>query len=660
MIATSCCESFSMRRGVFDVAALALVNRRLYAAINPILYTTFGDRNVISFAIGRGRIETLEVAASFGIDIHYSDDYPLRLACQYGYEHVVNWLLDHGAKIDRSPLPGPLGETVPSATSALETALSCRLESIALLLLSRGATVFIRYHEEIEGDPLAAPFTTALHLAATEGMSRVAEFLVREKGLPVDLQNYEGKSPLRDLITGWHNTNVVMVRKLIELGADVNEEIDGYLPLTLALQGGSFDVALELLDAGSKVEIDNPGDEVPFPIHVCAQNRSVWPEDTKSHNSVFTRIMDAGVDIEKSYVRGHTPLGEAILSGMPNMVSRLIDLGARLDTRDADGDTALDLLISSYTQDPPTNGSYNELQKAAILVRHGARIDTPLNNGYSLLEWAVRERHMLILDSILAAATRKTLRRGYLDEILDRYVMSMPFKVCQVLVHHGAKFEHIEAFPVALRVIFRAKRPSARAVNWFSTVLDMGLSMSDYVRLLTFALEENDKECTDVLLDRGVLAYSRENPSWLPLAAAWGDPAVIRRLLREGEFKVNSLCQEAGFEEWETETPLAIAARYQDHHDAVCALLDHGADPLVPYAGCSCETLDDEASMSAFETALHYGADLHTIKEMWSAIPPRSRPSPMTFISCVPDECVHIVEWLKLQGPCDEEKGGDS
>ncbi|KAI8238401.1 putative ankyrin repeat protein [Colletotrichum sp. SAR 10_86] len=304
--------------------ALALANKRLYDVINSTLYAqSVKDeaRDITVLAARDGNLDTLKMAASFGADMNrvywvpvptwakpeeiqsiapktgYGVCWatPLHVAAAYGHYDVVKWLLAEGVDID---VPGKLLcgclslcemqdhfgtssdawqgrihlDYVPKVAGTwtpLHLAICRGNQSIARLLISRGASLDIRYNrrmniprthgvstlfysescdshtrmthfgwtgvEESSNDDLDHRLTTqvqeqaedrdrmhAVHTAASSGQKEILHYLVA-KG--VDINNLDGSNG-NVLHYALSESDADMCKLVLDLGADTATPID--------------------------------------------------------------------------------------------------------------------------------------------------------------------------------------------------------------------------------------------------------------------------------------------------------------------------------------------------------------------------------------------------------------------------------------------------
>ncbi|KAI1644403.1 ankyrin repeat-containing domain protein [Daldinia loculata] len=494
-----------------DLASLALVNKQLYFVTNETLYKTFGSPVAIEFAVKNGVIGTLEAALSFGLDIHYDYDQPLRQACGKGQIEVIKWFLNHGSSVDTEPVSGIF---VQAAHSPLFTALRCGNEDAALLLLKLGATPRFAFDNHFSLDQLyiMLSYYSALHIAADKDMMRVVEFLIREHVQPIDESIRGCPSVLGLLIKRYRrNSQLSTFKKLIEFGANINAEASNdKVPFILALEHGQYDYAEALLDAGAMINSRSTNPRIRHPIHACiAGSRRNFLRGC----AMLSRLIEAGADLEKSYLGGYTPLGEAVVDGHSKMVAHLLSLGAHVDGQDSSGRTPLDLFVDYRSYD-----CVQHPEKVLALLRGGARMDTPLFDGRTLLEWIIHEDWVLsevedipssadLLEQLLTAAIPAMLDHKHLDEVLFKFFEPRYYKECLILANNGATLKsYDQAYSTARDMIstyeHQQPRDSGNHFKYFQMIAHAGLPAEKIDELMAYAREVGDVESNRALLSR--------------------------------------------------------------------------------------------------------------------------------------------------------------
>ncbi|KAI0095854.1 ankyrin [Daldinia grandis] len=630
-----------------DLVSLVFTCRRFYEVFNRMLYMKDVKHSYYNFfysAVRKGNLASLKVADSFQIGLPHmkwgSPSYLLQLACGNGYLDITEWLLDHGAPFNELlPCEG-MNENSPKGCAALWNALQRSQEDTALLMLSRGSNPIYTTEQNTS--------RSALHYAACFNMVRVVEYLVKERGLSINLKDMKGYTPLRYTMryTKTPDTDTTMIKKLIELGADVNTEKFGELPLTSALMRGKYRNVEILLDAGSKVKPDQPVRKVKYPIHgfIYGTKAAISKPKISAQKAILQRLIDAGVDLTEKYPQGYSPLQEAILNGSPETMSQLLLILTEKYKGATDVTDHLGFLLQN------TNGIKSFHAKLMNLLEHGAKIDAPLHDGRTLLQWAVdnysRYFQPKYLYDVLDMATESMLDWKYLNKLLTELATSSKYDntnsieyMIDALICHGATIEDPDDIYSAAKASLRRPCPDYCVLDSFTLIFDSGIPAEKLPGLLTEALEYQSPVWVRYLLGRLEPDFDPANrdPNWLHQAAAWDDVDVIKRLL-EGisSADVNRLNAEGM-------TPLAIATRYslnRPPYSTIVAFLEHGADPFLPKGPLMCTGKDAAEStwcfeeVSAFEVAVHCDMG-HAAREMWERTAPQARPSPKTFTQCM-------------------------
>ncbi|KAI2464154.1 ankyrin repeat-containing domain protein [Annulohypoxylon bovei var. microspora] len=660
-----------------DLVNLSYVNRRLHLVITRVLYEynrDFEDFYALMYAVRNNNLPTLEVIFSLKLNLYYHDTsnkpgYLLGQACAINQPRVFQWLLEHGAVFENSVMSEPIGLMAFSSSSVLHYAMTNKRENMALLLLSRGATpFFIEDHENFNSDQRT--FTTALHYATKYKMPEVAEHLVRKMSFSVDLKNSKGITPLFEYfecmrpgsefldlgsLSDCPGADTNMLQWLILLGANIDFEKDGKLPLTLALLSRNYAHVDVLLDAGARIQPSRPQPGVPYPIHAWV--RSIRPPHTpgmihqnpKSHLTL-KRLVEAGADLDGRYEQGYTPLEETLLMGKPEAVSSLLELGASMGPETTKGEDILDFFMLHAI-----NADFYAYQRALSLIRGGARIDTQLASmGKSFLEALLDHsprrsfEYYQFLGNLVAVAASSMSALEHVHKVFGDYVNSgtifdhKKVEICNILIHNGALLRDAQvASKVASECIGLARSSTLfnRGAGYVFVNSLLGMtSERELYHLLTQALSERVELYAHMVLDHiGTKSPYKTEDEWLHLAAQWGNCTIIHRLMK-GKLDVNAPSKKSG------RTPLAEAMGYRGlnngHYNSLAAyaLLDYGANPFLFKTEPICTREDtrefwDRPGISAFEYAIHRGS-LELIKRMWNNASPETRPNLKAFTSC--------------------------
>ncbi|KAI8961501.1 hypothetical protein F5Y11DRAFT_366659 [Daldinia sp. FL1419] len=638
-----------------DLASLSVVNWQFHRAVTPIYWRyaiseiakpdSLSRRNEpYTHAAIWGSTLMFDAAVAWGFEPE-SPHLILLQACQEDHYDIVARLLDRGTKLEDDSAKHAInyyGNKFPALQEGcvpLKIAIDNGHEGIVMLLLSHGANPsFIT----MEGDSVSA-----LHGAAATNMVQVAEYLIQQVGLPVDLPDYRGYTPLRYALTYSSNrdSDTQMLAKLIELGADVNSELRGELPLTSALFRAKYRHAAMLLDAGSKIVPEKPWPRVKFPIHaLIAGSKSVKYKSSRQL-AILHRIIDAGADLTKKYVRGYSPLKEAMLNGSENMLSHILEI---LGEDHPHPDDLLDDLVWGGKR------VHRFEEKVGVVLKRGAGIDTTLSIGLSLLQWAIIERceYTKFLEKLLSMANDSMLDRSYLDDLLADFssgghgFCGIYLNHLEVLVTHGARLKSLDE--VYSSVLHMAKASPCHIPHWLDEGLDMGFSTEELHGLFVYALEKDSEELASSILRRLEPSLSEINPQWLFKAAKMPTHRIADKLLEHAKGSDLNYIMSGN-------TAFATVSNGRCSTKHISRLMELGADPMLlanqqVCHECRFSPICGLQGASALEAAIHH-CSLELVKEMWQRITPESRPDARQFIPCVRYRCeaerAEIVAWLE-------------
>jgi ankyrin repeat protein len=195
---------------------------------------------------------------------------------------------------------------------------------LAKLLLSKGASVEAR--DRLGAKPLAR--------AASGGEIEIVALLL-DKGAPIDARDLDGSTALfKAAETG----RLPMVRFLMERGADINlPGRNGITPLSAAAYMGSVPIVELLIEKGADPKVIDNTQKAAI---VYAAGRGFFP--------VVRLLLDHGVDVNAKYGNDLTALmwtagysAEAGVKDVEQVMTLIIERGARLDDQDNRGRTAL-------------------------------------------------------------------------------------------------------------------------------------------------------------------------------------------------------------------------------------------------------------------------------------------------------------------------------
>lgn len=431
-------DSLSFR----DRANISLTCRLLHCINNPILY----GRNIqhdasscLFWAAHRGRVATLQRALDAGADLNTegwltgqdSSDVdaglttPLHVAAKYGTREVAEWLIDHGANIDAASYEfcdalavywkqyfNPIWR--PGWTP-LFAALNNEQTSTSELLVTRQAQLTNLHTGRSD---LSIP---ALHVAAANGMNSIIKMLSLRTGFDVNSRDFNGNTALHYTSQYWphcdaeENHLLSPIPLLLSLGADMeatNNRLQS--PLIHACWMGNYRAATILVRAGANPKAECYVREVQKlvrPLYLACLDRAdierqSGSEPHEEHSAwemarteLIHALIAAGINVNDRLMYRR-------LTDIPTLQRVCLDndylaasvlmrvAGADVDATDGQGQTPLLSYLRHYGQRPPyLNSSSQIVGIVSLLLAHGARLDTPDENGcdalQQVIDWAL-------------------------------------------------------------------------------------------------------------------------------------------------------------------------------------------------------------------------------------------------------------------------------
>lgn len=174
-----------------------------------------------------GKLEIIKFLIENGakVDGYKGEGDPIRVASEYGYTDVVDYLIKHGANVNAGGISTEGKNVGKKSESALRRAIPRGNFAIIKLLIDNGADLEQLY-EFSDGTS-----TTALISAAGNGSTHILEYLVK-KGADVNRQNLNGET---SLMRAAANNRIDNVKLLIANKADKNlKNNEGHTALDLA------------------------------------------------------------------------------------------------------------------------------------------------------------------------------------------------------------------------------------------------------------------------------------------------------------------------------------------------------------------------------------------------------------------------------------------
>ncbi|GLH10926.1 NF-kappa-B inhibitor cactus [Gryllus bimaculatus] len=178
---------------------------------------------------------------------------------------------------------------------------------------------------------------TALHLAASNGRTEVADLLIAN-GAWVDNWANQRRTPLHCAAANGHSATVA---RLVVAGAALEaRDARGATAVALAARGGHAAALQSLLVQGASVNTKDVDGRTPLS-HAVRGNFS----------AAVTLLAEKGADVNATAEGEDTPLIDASKHGNLEIVACLLEKGANVNTSDVNGDTPLLVAVKNQKSD---------------------------------------------------------------------------------------------------------------------------------------------------------------------------------------------------------------------------------------------------------------------------------------------------------------------
>ena len=215
----------------------------------------------------------------------------IHLACEKGLESVVMLMLEKDKKL--------LEFVAHYGLTPLGIAIDTGQESLALALIKAGANVCPSERKEL------------IHIACEKGMeSVVMKMLEKDRGL-LESTNRIQMTPLMSAI---NNKQEALALALIKEGANVRST-EGKSVIHLACEKGMQSVVMRILEKNKDLlNAVNKDGRTPLIMALIGRNEAI-----------ASTLLDKKADVSIQASSGLTALHVACLTGMPNIVTRILD-----------------------------------------------------------------------------------------------------------------------------------------------------------------------------------------------------------------------------------------------------------------------------------------------------------------------------------------------
>lgn len=301
--------------------------------------------------------------------------------------------------------------------------------------------------------------------------------LLLQAGVHLDQRDAEGRTPLR-ISVDRHDLATAFL--LLENGADPNAvDASGVCVLGSALAGDETAIADQLFCRGARVDGKMPDGDLVLPWSI-RQGRLAF----------VSQVLKSGADPHLKDREGNCLVHIAMGHGRRELITELLDRGADGGSVDNEGESLLQRAMEREW-----------LDLIPRLVKAGADPNAPDSKGNTPLEDSIRRRDLSLLKLFLGVGGDPNLRNRSGD--------------------------------TAVHLVLAAKWPEARTLLAKARG-DFNLPDSKGITPLNLALNSNDLDLAETLIQEGATPFSSGWSRWLSKALSTGDLTMMRRLLRLG------------------------------------------------------------------------------------------------------------------------------
>ncbi|XP_046849432.1 serine/threonine-protein phosphatase 6 regulatory ankyrin repeat subunit B-like [Xenia sp. Carnegie-2017] len=327
---------------------------------------------------------------------------PLLLAVESGNKLVVRELLDSKAKEQLKIVKKDSGD------SALHCCARKKNVDVARILLDSGSAVNLKNNDG----------QTALHIAAYEGQEAMIKLLCSSNKMFADIQDKFDRTAVH--IAAERGFSGIVEYLVDKVNVDINfRSKSGNTLLHIAAQNGHTNTVLALLNKRVPLHMPNKAGEVSLHAAVIC-----------GHVGVVETLLNKGAQVDCKTKDLYTALHIAVQHRKPKVVQTLLGYGANVHLKGGMLEET-PLHIAAHYKDGT--------EVAEMLLKSGANVDVPQENGETSLHIATRNNNISMIELLLSEGANAA-RKSQKGEIpLHIAVENSFFDIAAVLVNHVMK-----------------------------------------------------------------------------------------------------------------------------------------------------------------------------------------------------------------------------
>ena len=394
----------------------------------------------------------------------------------------------------------------------------------------------------------------SLLYATKEGLFDIVKRLI-ENGKDLEEKDSLGRTPLHWAVLRKQHR---IVEYLVEHGANVNSlTYNGFSPLHFAIMNGDSEMIEYLLKHGSKTYYSS-NEENKLPIFIAIK---------KNKDNIVSLLIDFGAKINQRSCQGRYPLHIAVLNGNLKIVQTLIKRGASPNVKDNIGNTPLHYAARAEKD-------YGDIIE--FLINHGANPYARNIKGETPLFSAVLSNNRRAVIAIIR--TMKNLGLNYSKLINQKdnngtlpieYAAKHGNKfIVSILAKNGAIIDNIYTAAMAQDTEYIKKFLKDSAL--------VKMRFEQGKTLLHLASEYGLTKIAMILLENGANVNALDDHNLPPLyyAVRNGHLPIVKMLLKKGAFVHVKTYNKQN---------LLMVASANNNLELVTTLIRHGADIYYYY-----------------------------------------------------------------------------
>ena len=285
-------------------------------------------RHAVRFSDDSSRVNAVQFLIQVGAQVNAGDGQlmtPLHWAAYMGYPEVARILLEHGADVSLRTESGYVPLHFVSNRGNKDEG-----ERLVLARLLLAGSCMDVNAQGLDGQ-------TPLHRASYNRRPKIVQLLLAN-GANARTEDAQGRNPLHHLSPFLNKVDpqdiLRVTQLLLEYGVDVNALDERHeTPLHIASSDGHLENVRFLLDHGAKVDAVNVDGQIP--LHLVSKHND--------ENADVTRLfLQRGMEVNtRDSKQQATPLHFASFRGHFEIALALLDHGADVNARNADGQTPL-------------------------------------------------------------------------------------------------------------------------------------------------------------------------------------------------------------------------------------------------------------------------------------------------------------------------------